>query len=688
MSYTAIEMMRQKNSEAYGIDICPKQPDLFGSGKNDLKSAALRFIHERCEDLQFSKDIAREEETSGMLKGTGMMEGQVPYNMQMDIDRLCLERELERFIDSGNAEDAYTVYYCYFHIFHGNYRKAKKMIELLSEFESNGTSLLLDHRDHYSHSVYVFTLGLAIYETNEHFRKAYKAFYHFDTDDGNREQDRAAAHHFLAYWGMAALFHDIGYPFEIPFEQVMSYFEVAGQERGDGTPYFAYSNMDPLINFSDEETAHFKSLYNRNFSTLEELLAHVIASYLGPDYDISESHAYDIVHRKPLAPENFNYDMDHAYFSAVRLYHEMVNTPSGAELLTKSHVDALTAILLHNNLFANSIAFSRSEKRKAPLRMEVFPLTFLLMLCDELQCWDRTSYGRTSRLKTHPLSIESDFSGNAIRLTYVYDREEQDKIDEFFEQYRKWEQNGEKGKAPRLKDYSDMTAKEQRFMRKITALVDLSHAPLTADVVLEEVDRSHKHIYLSTSNFLHLYDFAVALNARYSYQGGEAKISEEQLEDEFCMLSLEYQLSNISQAKNFAKYLNAVNCFYTDRPVDCEMLNAFTKEQVDIIAPMEHERWIYEKLSMGWQSGNHYQTIPAEKLPVIEGCDEKTVRKALREQLRMHELLLDGKPTAAEIFEHYAGLIRTEKEKDYEPFNSMLKLVKRFDGLRIYCLPK
>jgi hypothetical protein len=33
--------------------------------------------------------------------------------MQMDINRLCLERELEKFIDSGAAEDAYTVYYCY-----------------------------------------------------------------------------------------------------------------------------------------------------------------------------------------------------------------------------------------------------------------------------------------------------------------------------------------------------------------------------------------------------------------------------------------------------------------------------------------------------------------------------------------------------------------------------------------------
>ena len=79
---------------------------------------------------------------------------------------------------------------------------------------------------------------------------------------------------------------------------------------------------------------------------------------------------------------------------------------------------------------------------------------------------------------------------------------------------------------------------------------------------------------------------------------------------EFEELSLEYQISNINQAKNFALYLDALGCFYTDRPVDYEMVTS-----------------------------SDYAALPLE-----------------------------------------------EREKDYEPFNSMLKLVKRFDGLRIYKL--
>ena len=52
----------------------------------------------------------------------------------------------------------------------------------------------------------------------------------------------------------------------------------------------------------------------------------------------------------------------------------------------------------------------------------------------------------------------------------------------------------------------------------------------------------------------------------------------------------------------------------------------------------------------------------------------------------MHKLAMDGNPEEEEIFADYAALPLEEREKDYEPFNSMLKLVKRFDGLRIYKL--
>ena len=114
MAYTALEKMRTDNLAAYGKDVGPAQPALFGGGleRTDLKSAALRFLHERCEQLKFDAAVEKKENETGKLQGTSIKPNQIPYNMQMDLNRLCLEKSLERFIDSGVAEDAYDVYYC------------------------------------------------------------------------------------------------------------------------------------------------------------------------------------------------------------------------------------------------------------------------------------------------------------------------------------------------------------------------------------------------------------------------------------------------------------------------------------------------------------------------------------------------------------------------------------------------
>ncbi|MBQ9545560.1 MAG: hypothetical protein IJV00_10590 [Clostridia bacterium] len=678
--------MKEKNEKTFGKGAGPVQPERhFDPADRGLKAEALSFLHSRCEGLGFSADKEKQESLSGRYQGTGLLEGQIPYNMQMDLNRLCLERELEKFIDSGAADDAYTVYFCYLEMFFGHYGKSKKMVELLSEFESNGSSLLMKHRDHYSHSVYVFALGLAIYESNSSFRAAFKKFYGFDPDDSNAGADHAAACCFLEYWGLTSLFHDIGYPFELPFEQVLSYYEVAGKKRGKGSLFLAYRDVEAITKLSDPAKTHFENLYGRAFGTTEEVLAHGIKLRLGEVYDFTEEYILSKIHNKPIAPDEFNYFMDHAYFSATRLFREIENS-SGVEKINEKHVDALTAILLHNSLFKFAVSFFKSKNPKPPLQKEKHPLAFLLMLCDELQCWDRTAYGRNSRTELHPMAADFDFRNDAIHAIYYFDKEEQEKIDAFKVLYKKWEDGGEAGEAPRLKAYSDMAEKEQRFASDIKKTVELAQIPLTVVPDTRKVDRKSKHTYLSASNFLHLYDFAVALNARYSYQGAEKEVENEVLEKEFETLSLEYQLSNINQAKSFAKYLDALRCFYTDRPVDYEMICAFTDEQIGVFAPMEHERWILEHISMGWKSGDIYETAPLPDELLKRYGDEKSARKALREQLRTHKLALDGAPGRDEIFKHYAALPVKEREKDYAPFNSMLKLIKKFDGLRIYRL--
>ena len=675
MAYTALEQMRKTNKKRYGTDVGPFEPALYGAGRmgSDLKSAALRFLHERCEGLRFSPEKARMEEQTGQYLGTSFQANQIPYNMQMDIDRLCLERELECFIDSGVAEDAYTVYYSFLKMFLGTYGRSSKMVELLSEFESNASSLLMKHRDHYSHSVYVFALGLAIYETNERFRATFQRFYGFEPE---RDEHRAAAF-FLEYWGLTSLFHDIGYPFEIPFEQVLAYFEVDRKQRGKGSLYLAYRDLDCLSGMSEAAKAHLSDLFSHPFDSVESLLAYGIHKRLGAAYGVSEDYLCDTIRRKPTDPNRFGYFMDHAYFSATRLYQELCEV-LGEGALTEAHVDVLTAIMLHNSLFKFAIAFYKDkEKRKAPLNAELHPLAYLLMLCDELQCWDRTAYGRNSRTELHPMDAEFDFGRGMIHALYCFDAEESEKIGEYEARYRAWEQGGKVDAPPRLKAYSDMAETEQRFRTDIEKIVDLSAYPLFITTFMRTADRRNKHTYLSGSSFLHMYDFAVAVNGRYRHDGKENAVSAEQLEREFDTMSLEYQISNINQVKSFSKYLNAIGCFYTDRPVDFEMLHAFTAEQTAVFAPMEHARWVREHRAMGWTAGNLYVTAPVEA---------GTNRYALREQMRQHKLCMNGDFGELEIARHYLNLPEADQGKDWKPFNSMLKLIRKFDGLRIYKL--
>lgn len=80
---------------------------------------------------------------------------------------------------------------------------------------------------------------------------------------------------------------------------------------------------------------------------------------------------------------------------------------------------------------------------------------------------------------------------------------------------------------------------------------------------------------------------------------------------------------------------------------------------------------------MGWTAGNLYETVALQ---------DQTDRHALREQMRQHKLCMSGDFGELEIAKHYLMLSEEDQGKDWKPFNTMLKLIRKFDGLRIYKL--
>ncbi len=630
-----------------------------------MEHAVIKFIRERCEDLRF--DL----EKGDLHTGRSLKENQIPFNMEKDIDRLCLENAVARFLHSGKKEDAFDVYFCYLDMFVGDYDKTRRMIELLSEFEENGSRLLMKHRDHYVHSVYVFLLGLAIYEINETYRNVYNVFYHLN--------EKVAGAHYLQYWGLASLFHDIGYPFELPFEQVASYFEVSGEERKT-RPFIAYQMMKKFTDLEEKI-----EVGGRSFHSTDEMFAYLLEEKLGKVYTFTQESMCETLNTRAACPEKYNYFMDHAYFSATVLFRKLF-VEMKCEM-TQEHLDALTAILLHNSLYKFDVANIRSEAN-IPLKMELHPMAYMLMLCDELQCWDRTAYGRNSITELHPFGCSFHLEKNNIKATYHFDKKESHKISHFQNQYHAWLAEPQ-GKCPELKAYSKMYIRNEKgitkFLEDIEKIIDLSGIGLSVDVSLEENIRRGKKTYFSESNFINLYKFAMILNERWSNdEWKKAKATgtidafltnqavTKTCAESFKKLSLEYKLSNINQAKAFAEYMNEIGCFYTDKDVDYEFLEGFTEEEAIRIGILEHRRWLQEHYDMGWSYGEP--------------------DKQERELVRLHKDMIPGVVAEGAIVsredarQNYYRLDKEEQDKDIEPMECMLAMLKVFDGVRIYRL--
>lgn len=707
MSYTALDKMREQNKQKseYRDPVGPFIPAFQEKYKApSMEYHALMFIREDCEELRFKKD-ARHQDLEDR-EGRSTERNQIPLHMEYDLDRLCLENALKRFFDSGAQEDAFDVYYCYIEMFFAKKGRGRKMVELLSEYEANTSVLLSQHRDHYAHSVYVFAIGLALFRESKLIRTAYCDRYCKGSDP------HMAAHHFLRYWGFTALFHDIGYPFEVAYEQIRSYFSAEPDDETEterkpekpqkNPPFVLYWNVEKYI------SEGFENIW-RNLATKEQqqqfagwdsvspalLLADSIAAKLwdscrdNPDYqqflenkrkraEITDSletyrkYIYQLIYTKPRRPDRHCHYMDHAFFSAMILLRNLGDLAQKSEINPR-YTDALTAILLHNSLFSHEIM--KDAKKKAALRPDIHPLAYLLILCDELQCWNRRSYGQSSRRQYHPFACRLEIRGNQIGATYIYD------------------QNYKRDDSGTYKKMTTVVDGKIIFLAKIERLVELNGGGGTSLALSLKTEkdewRPDGRQYISSSSYQHLYILAVALNAQYLYRKKGKKVSkavalkEVNTNREFNNLSLEYRLSNIAQAKQFSYYLHKLSCFYTDRDVACLRKTGFDDWELDRIGELEHNRWLEERKSMGWVYGSWYLNSrfvesmrEKEKTDIIPSEEETAQReKQRRELVRVHKDMIP-----------YWGLSEETTRKDKQPLNDMMEFLEENDGIRIYYL--
>ncbi|MEA5051736.1 MAG: hypothetical protein VB021_09745 [Oscillospiraceae bacterium] len=665
--------MRQRNRAQYGLEASVRVPELPRS-KRRFGAQALAFIRDDCEDLQF--DMASPERAA-LTDADGKSAGknQIPYNMERDLDRLSFEAAIGRFLASGSREDAFDIYFCYCEIFRpfgAGYDSTGLLLELLSEHEQNASSLLMKHRDHYAHSVYVFLIGLAIYKNHAAFRAAYNAKY--GLTDG-----KEAACHFLEYWGLTSLFHDGGYPFEIAHQQMKAYVCKLDKSNNDDcgfAPYVSYRNMDE---FALSRLGDLNALYARAVTErlAERYLCRTETEPYYARHRLQTALKDRAIHESP-AEKDYLY-MDHAYFSGLMMaktYLARHREIDDYDKLPAAVLDAFCAILLHNSLFKFTIRSFLHTKE--PLRLsDGQPLAYLLMLCDELQCWDRTAYGQNSRSGIFAFDFDMEFTADGgMRWIYFYDEAYADNVraakacrDMLYGGYTKKSGAVREGRSKFVDDIDEILCVKD-VMPGFAPDVNAPDGSGGVEVRMEYKQKK-TGLYLSDSSYLNLYAFALALNGRYAGASTAEEMRRAFEED----LSLEYKLSNIAQAKGFAAQLESIGCFYTDRAVDYIPVTDFKalarepghEQDLTKIAVAEHARWCAEKRAMGWD----YGTAHVGAVSCADGGTKND--NTMRERTRLHHDLVD-----------YAALEAAEKFKDSDPMEQMLTLIRAYDGLTIY----
>lgn len=549
---------------------------------------------------------------------------------------LCFRTATAKFCKSGKKSDAFVVFFCFseiFRLFGNGYENIDELVELLADHEYHAGELLMKHRDHYVHSAYVFALGIALYAGDDAYRREFCSFYGLKGND---------FYEFLRLWGMTSLFHDIGYPFQLAHEQIKAYTDGVLKKDGENNPYVSFGNLDAFLAINETQNAYLQKALNtqETFSNFDELLAHGIEKREGYEKEIVVP-----MLRKRITTSRQH--MDHGYFSAVLFGQRLL----AQKMIDEATLDVITAHLLHNNF--NKYDYPRDKVHKISVREH--PLAYLLMLCDELQNWDRTAYGLESKKAPLAWNIRISVSENILDVTYVFEKYTIRNL----------------STVPPTDEPNKNVEKIQsgKFANDIYKIVD-SKLSITTHVE-ERVKEKIQNRFASTDRFVNLCDFATAVHA--SYLDNCLSLGTQHITQSFGNLPLELKISNIEQAKSYAEKLELINCFYSDKDLDYPVVEQFednnidemTKEKKDdfgFLCREEHLRWVKEKLSMGWKYGTSYIS------------ETGTVNYALRQQKKEHKDIVP-----------FGCLTEEEQKKDAQLITNMIPLLyKHGKNIRIY----
>ena len=541
-----------------------------------------------------------------------------------------LRQSINEFIKSETKKSALAVYDAFF----GSYRitlggaenRFIDLLDVLRSYEENAATLIDRQRDHYTHSVNVFILGLCIYIQNANFRVSFTTA-NLNKSDYSKSYD-TKHEEFFYRWGIASLFHDVGYPIEIIGKQLKKFLEFVSGVGGGETlkSRLEFENFEelnriteviPRVEFTRVYREKYTSSANLNLLRPIDLLAHKLHLSLGVDLGTVKAALNGFVDTM----SKFGF-IDHGFYSAIivlKWYGYLIQSCQyKPEYFFYPVLDSASAILLHN-YYKNVIMKSPFEK--GCLTPREHPIAFLLMLCDELQEWDRKAYGILDKNRARAGDVSAAVTDERLDVTYIT----------------------EKGKLP-----DEFPAEKEALLDKLLDMNALFSRGFSvgsesmSELAVLAGDLKEKKAVLPRPLLENLEKMAITIHELYNQKKLE-RHPDKQLEyPNFSDLPDSLKYSNLRLAKGIAKKLNLMGWEMRLQGSKGERVNEISDHIVERLAAQEHEEWMQARLASGWTYGEKKNTI--EKIsPYLVPYDQlsETVKGQDRDVIRNIPELLD-----------------------------------------------
>ncbi len=498
--------------------------------------------------------------------------------------KIFMKQAIIEFLKNETKETAFNVYRTFFDSYRIKMEAQTNpfidLLDVLKSYEQNASVLIDKQRDHYIHSVNVFILGLAIYTSNKKYQAAFnkanmdKKDYPFSYDTKNEE--------FFYRWGIASLFHDVGYPVEIVGRQINKFIDFTTEAAGSTQKVNAqlcFENFDEFNSIAEiTPKRQFTECYDKRYDNAVyidmlkpvDLLAHKIHTSLGVDLKQIMFSLNDFVN--VMAKCGF---IDHGYFSSVivlKWYAYLIQSVGyKPEYFFFPVLDSASAILLHN-CYKNMLM--KKPFDLGAMNPETHPIAFLLILCDELQEWNREAYGIKDKLRV--LADKADIEINETHLDVTFITHDGSLPENFA--IEKTELLYKMLDLSLLFDNVDI-----KCFSENKSVLTVVNSEIEARPELEDLEKLARAIH-------ELY------NAKQLERYPDKPLKYPSFDD----LTDSLKYSNLRQAMGITDKLHSMGYIMQPETGEGEAITKIPKDYVEELAKKEHDDWMQERISTGW----------------------------------------------------------------------------------------